>query len=91
MKKLILSMIMCLCFACNFKEPRRNGEKEVYLISCKDEREKNGYKKYFVKHSEWRSPNIYNSSMWSFRDINGIWIRTNFLCYTNNIKIKIKK
>jgi len=91
MKKVILSIVTCLCFACTFEEPRRDGEEEVYQIVCEDRRVKTGYKKYYIKYSEWRSPYIYRSSIWSFRDINGKWHRSTFPCYTNNVKRRIKK
>lgn len=91
MIKLIVSITACLCFACNFEEPRRNGEEKTYQIFCEDKREKEGFKIYNVKYSSWRRPNMYNSAMWSFTDINGIYIRTTFPCITDNIQRKINK
>ena len=43
MNKLVFCIMLCLCFACSFEEPRRNGEEKTFQIFCEDKREKEGF------------------------------------------------
>lgn len=84
MKTLILSIAVSLC-SCTFQNPRRDKKSriKVYKIIC--EHPKKGLVTYKVKSDSRSSPPYKpRSSIWFFRDINGVLVQTSFRCYTDS-------
>ena len=84
MRTFILSVLIAVS-GCNFEEARRDGKSKipVYEIICKHP--KKGFVSYFVKdnYTDMRTYK-FGSTIWFFRDIKGILVKTSLGCYTDS-------
>ena len=86
--KLYTLLFTLFFYSCSFEKPRKSLKETLYEITCEDKREKSGFKTYVVRKSVWSNPLMYRKSVWRFTDVNGLYVRTNFRCYTDSITKK---
>ena len=84
MRTIILSVLIALS-GCNFEEARRDGKSKipVYEIICRHP--KKGFVSHYVRdgYNNIR-PYKFRSSIWFFKDTNGVLVETSLGCYTDS-------